>query len=105
MSEQLTAERLESPEANLDLVIEKAAGQTLELIDQRYGPEKGNDDELAFHYSSHTRDVIRRAGIIADALLETGDITVREAALARLAAVFHDTIQNYSVTQDPDNPV
>lgn len=82
---------------------DRAIEHCVNLIDSRYGPEQ-DDDYLTFHGSDHTRNVVRRVGVIAEALLTSQDISKSQAQLARVAAAFHDVVQNSTIEPDPSDP-
>lgn len=82
---------------------DRATEYCLGLIESRYGPNQG-DNYLTFHGPDHTRNVIRRVEVITEALLTSQDISKSQAQLARVAAAFHDVVQNSIIEPDPSDP-
>jgi len=61
------------------------------LIEKRYGLDVDPDQSLPFHGTGHTRGVIRRAEVLIRAMGGSS----RDVCLARIAAAFHDTVQQW----------
>jgi len=68
--------------------------KVLNLIEKRFGEHSG-DSELAFHNVEHTKSVMRRTETILRAIKKVTlyRVTEKDIELARLAAAFHDTVQ------------
>jgi hypothetical protein len=104
MSERASFDQdINSPERLLQASVDKGVRQALQLIEESFGPNRG-DDHLSFHGREHTEGGIRRAEIIAAVLVETGDITEPEALIAKLGIGYHDIVQEYTLKPDSKNP-
>ncbi|MEK7602442.1 MAG: HD domain-containing protein [Patescibacteria group bacterium] len=84
---RIKAETKEGVHKNIE---ERAQEHALELVRARFetGPE---ENRLAYHNSSHTEGVIRRALKIAEAL----ELSEEQKRLVVIAASFHDVVQEW----------
>lgn len=83
--------------ARFEESIGKGIHDALELIKRKF--ESGDDERenMPFHNSHHTKDVIRRTYSILSAIQKANPelITEHEILLGKMAAVYHDVVQNW----------
>lgn len=78
-----------------------AVHYALGLIQSRFGDDAMNDNKLPFHGVAHTTGVAKRSTMIAKAMgLSDADID-----LAAIAALFHDTVQDWEEVTTPDGRI
>lgn len=82
--------------------------KALSVVEQRFSSPSNPDNQLAFHNPTHTRGVIQRTEQILRAIQaanppvnpEYAFITDKTIALAKLAAAWHDTVQNWEPVEE-----
>lgn len=86
----------------------RAVDSAVALVKERFEDNPDEKERLPFHNVEHTRSVIRRAEAVVDAVARAlpGEVTERDKALARIAAAFHDTVQEWepNATEDQNGP-
>lgn len=87
----------------LGLIVQTGIGQAIGKIRERYEENENPADNLAYHNSIHTFNVIQRVDTILKAI-HTADpnlVSKRDIQLGKLAAAYHDTVQKWEPTS-PD---
>lgn len=94
--------RYEEKEVLFQQSIERGVEYALFLVRDRFEDTKNEKNKLPFHNSAHTKDVKERAVRIASAMHRADPtfFSERYIGIATIAAVFHDTMQNWV-----ENPV
>lgn len=90
---------LQSPEALNPLfekAMEKGIIDALARVEARFEDAKNPLDNLEYHNTKHTKDVMRRTRLILNAMTK-GD--ARLIRLGEFIAANHDTVQNYDVVE------
>ena len=88
--------QIETAEA-LEAAVERGITIALDLVTERFENAAEKRDNLPFHNSRHTGDVVRRIDLILETA-QKADPTVtnnHRRAVARLGAAYHDTIQDW----------
>ncbi|GEM_PF-1045906 len=87
--------------AEFTQVIDQGIERALSQIADRFERSSVPRDNLAFHNQTHTKDVIRRTDAILKTIQNADPALVkdRDRLLGKLAAAFHDTVQNYTEAQ------
>ena len=96
-------EKFFTPESKkFSLYIEEGKKEALEEIKEKFENPTEEKENLDFHNTRHTKDVIRRTKEILTKMREAEPpfISEEDIQLGKLAAAFHDTVQNWQ-----ENPV
>lgn len=73
-------------------VVQEGIDAALAAIKMRFEQAENPEDNLDFHNTKHTNEVIKRT----QKLLEAMKVDARRVMLGRLIAAYHDTIQHYT---------
>lgn len=82
-------------------LVNQGIAYALQLIQERYEDNANPEGDLPFHNVKHTKGVIRRTALLLSAMR----VDERTIQLGRLAAAFHDTVQNWEPNPGPDGKV
>lgn len=82
-------------------LVNEGIAYALTLVGKRYEDNANPEDDLPFHNVKHTEGVIRRTAL----LLRAMRAEERTIQIGRLAAAFHDTVQNWEPNPGPDGKV
>ncbi|MDO8520984.1 MAG: hypothetical protein Q7S52_02615 [bacterium] len=101
-----TAERQLSPEEKAEIfrtAVEGGVYAALEIVAERFERSPDKKNNLPFHNTLHTEDVIRRFETLVDAIraVDPSLVDDRSRAVGRFAAAHHDTVQNWEPTEAP----
>ena len=86
----------QSPELTFEKAIEKGINDALARIKMRFENSENPLDNLAYHNTRHTADVIRRTREILGVLVPNDSHLIR---LGQFIAANHDTVQDYDVVE------
>lgn len=80
---------------------QRATEAALEKIQERFEKAANPENNLEYHRQDHTHAVLRRVEMI----LNTLKASLTDTALGKIAAAFHDTVQNWEEMQDANTGV
>lgn len=94
----------ERPPFSFDQAIEIGVRSAEDIIRKRFEQAATPEGNLAYHNTQHTEGVIRRTKEILEAVarVDQAAATERLEKLGKLAAAWHDTVQDYSVESVED---
>jgi len=101
-----TVERVLSPQEREEIfraTMEGGVNTALQMVAERFEQAPDPKNNLEFHNTRHTGDVIRRFDAVIDAI-RTADPSLvddRSHAVGRFAAAHHDTVQNWEPAEAP----
>jgi hypothetical protein len=102
----MTEEQVLSPEEKAEVFrskIEEGVNAALQMVAERFERSPDEKNNLEFHNTRHTGDVIRRFDAIVDAIRSADPslIDERTQMVGRFAAAHHDTVQNWEPSEVP----
>ncbi|MDP3947726.1 MAG: hypothetical protein Q8Q41_03495 [bacterium] len=91
-------------ETQFEAVIRKGIDEALVEVRRQFEDTPEKKDRLPFHNTRHTKDVVRRTGLIFSAIREARPelVSERDIALGRLTAAYHDIIQRWEENRARD---
>ena len=109
-SSMLCVMSLEGPEReplSYEQVVAQSEREALRRVRDRFERSPNARNNLDFHNTQHTEDVVRRTLLILQAMRKAEEASVPERALGlgRVAAAWHDAVQNYQVVEVPAKEV
>jgi len=86
----------ESADKKFEQFANEATKEALIIIRKNFEQNPDPDSNLDFHNTRHTESVVQKIGQILKTMQDGGtDISEKDLALGKIAAAFHDSIQNW----------
>ena len=88
----------------LEVSARKGILKALDIIRERFEQSSEKENNLEFHNTRHTKDVIRRTALILETIQQYAPDAVsdKDIALGKIAAAFHDVVQNWEANPLPN---
>lgn len=91
-----TGPQKESADKKFEGLANEAIKEALAVVQKNFEQNPSPDNNLDFHNLTHTQAVVDRASQILKAIQDGGiNISEKDLALGKMAAAFHDTVQNW----------
>jgi len=86
----------ESADKKFEQFANEATKEALIIIQKNFEQNPDPDSNLDFHNTRHTESVVQKIGQILKTMQGGGvSVSEKDLALAKIAATFHDTVQNW----------
>lgn len=94
-------ERFESV-SPFEICTSKSIEEALLRIKKRFENDSKKENNLDFHNTRHTKDVMRRIDLILQAIRRANSelVSARDIEIGRVAAAFHDVVQDWEELPD-----
>ncbi len=103
-----TEPQKESTDKKFEKLADEAIKEAISIVQKNFEQNSDPDNNLDFHNLRHTQAVIDRVSQILKAMQDGGvNISEKDLTLGKVAAAFHDTVQNWQEqkTLDPTSGI